>query len=215
MRKIIFAISIFLLMSLNCCALNEEVKYYKTTELNGKFFAQEITEKEYNSVSDISLMSTSTITEYKMMKITQNSNSVTLTVQWKKTPKYKSYDVIAIMGDGVVFTNSTLDGIQLATLASDTSIVNYNIATQNTKIFNNGLGISMNLVDDAIRHSLTMTVNFVKTGSNPAIYGNYRHATENVSLSTSKDYTIGLGTINFNNGINSKYDSIQPVKIFV
>lgn len=117
------------------------------------------------------------------------------------------------MSNDVTFNTNIILGKQLAILSDGTNIVNYNKTTQNTKLFNNGIGISMNLVNDAIYYNLTLSVNYNGSGK---IFGNYRHAQSNVSLSESQNYYLSNGNIVFNSSsINNKYDSINPVWIDV
>ena len=57
------------------------------------------------------------------------------------------------MSNDVTFNTNIILGKQLAVLSDGTDIVNYNKTTQNTKLLNNGIGISMNLVNDAIYYN--------------------------------------------------------------
>lgn len=213
MKKVLFGILIFMIGILQCDAYVNE-KYFKTVLLNDNYFiSKEITKEEYESISEINLLSSSVETEYKKMVISVSGSQVQLSIDWKKTPKYKSYDVIAIMSDDVSFIANTLIGVQTAILSDDTEIINYSFSGQNSKLLNNGIGVSMNLVNDAIYYSLTLRV---RTNGSGNIYGNYRHAQANVSLDQSQNYYFENGNIIFNNtSINNKYDSILPVMITV
>lgn len=212
MKKIVFVLFMFIIGLVECKAISSEA-YYKTTYIDNEYVVSEISKEEYDSVDLVSVLSSSVETEYKKMYINSSGNSVILNVEWKKTPKYKSYDVIALMSNDVSFNTNIMYGKQLAILSDGTNIVNYNKTTQNTKLFNNGIGISMNLVNDAIYYNLTLSVNYNGSGR---VYGNYRHAQSNVTLSESQNYYLSNGNIVFNNSsINNKYDSINPVWIDV
>lgn len=212
MKKIFIATIVFMIGISSCNAETYE-KYYKTILENNNIISEEISKLEYDSVSEIDLLTTPVETEYKKMAITNSSNQVQLSVNWKKTPKYKSYDVIAVMSDDVNFLANTLVGVQTAIKSSENEYINYSITTQNTKILSNGIGISMNLVNDAIYYELTLRIKYNGSGN---IYGNYRHAQANVSLSQSQNYYLNGGNIIFNNNsINTEYDSIVPVVINV
>lgn len=212
MKKIVFVLFMFIIGLVECKAISSEA-YYKTTYIDNEYVVSEISKEEYDSVDLVSVLSSSVETEYKKMYINSSGNSVILNVEWKKTPKYKSYDVIALMSNDVSFNTNIMYGKQLAILSDGTNIVNYNKTTQNTKLFNNGIGISMNLVNDAIYYNLTLSVNYNGSGK---IFGNYRHAQSNVSLSESQNYYLSNGNIVFNSSsINNKYDSINPVWIDV
>lgn len=212
MRKIVFVLFMFIIGLAECKAISSEA-YYKTTYIDNEYIISKISKEEYDLVDLVSVLSSPVETEYKKMYINSSGNSVILNVEWKKTPKYKSYDVIALMSNDVTFNTNIILGKQLAILSDGTNIVNYNKTTQNTKLFNNGIGISMNLVNDAIYYNLTLSVNYNGSGK---IYGNYRHAQSNVSLSESQNYYLSNGNIVFNSSsINNKYDSINPVWIDV
>lgn len=208
MKKITFTIIVFLLGISNSKALSNE-KYYKTTYENNVYKVKEISSKEYNSVDSNQLSDSYIETEYKKISLNILGNTVKLNVNWKKTPRYKSYDVIAIMGDGVTFDANSIVGYQIATLTNDHQTVHYDIATKNTKIFNNGIGISMNLIDTAIYYNLSLSIRYTGRGK---VYGNYRHATSNVSLNQSLNYYLNNGSIIFNtDSLNNTYDNISPI----
>lgn len=212
MKKFIFTLFIFTIGILTCNATSSE-KYYKTIYEDGVYSSFEISEDEFNSVSDADLLSTSVETEYKKMTLSNNGQNINLSVTWKKTPKYKSYDVIAIMSNDVTFYVSSLVALQTATVGSSTEYAHYNYNNQNVKIFDRGIGISMNLINDATYYVLDMTIRYYGSG---LVYGNYRHAQSNVTLAQSQDYYLSNGNIVFNNSsISNKYDSISPVQINV
>lgn len=212
MKKFVFTLFIFTIGILTCNATTSE-KYYKTIYEDGVYSSFEISEDEFNSVSDADLLSTSVETEYKKMTLSNKGQSLNLSVTWKKTPKYKSYDVIAIMSDDVTFYVSSLVALQTATVGGSTEYAHYNYNNQNVKIFDRGIGISMNLINDATYYVLDMTIRYYGSG---LVYGNYRHAQSNVTLAQSQNYYLSNGNIVFNNSsINNKYDIINPVWVNV
>lgn len=212
MKKLIFTLFMFTIGILTCNAATSE-KYYKTIYENGVYSSFEISEDEFNSVDDIELLSASVETEYKKMSLSNTGTSINLSVTWKKTPKYKSYDVIAIMSNDVTFYVNSLVGLQTATVGGSKEFAHYNYNSQNVKIFDKGIGISMNLINDATYYVLDMTIRYYGSG---LVYGNYRHAQSNVTLAQSQDYYLSNGNIVFNNSsISNKYDSINPVGINV
>lgn len=180
-------------------------EYYRTDyDENGNIvFKGIVTENEY--YSDICLLS-SYESEYKKITLTTNQNIVKLVVSWKKRPKYTSYDVIAIRGENVTFDSNTLYGLQEA----DDKYYEYYNNTNNTMIFTNGIGISMNLKDNSTNYNLLLKCNYKITGSNPKIFGTYQHATSNITLNQSKNYTIsanGFGNvIKFSSSVEKYYD---------
>lgn len=163
--KIIITIIIFMCGVINCNAMSNE-KYYKTLYENNNYKTEEITKEGYEAV-DISKISTEYIeTEYKKVSLNKLGQTVELNVTWK----------------GATFDANSLDEYQNAILSSRNQSVHYNIATKNTKILSNGIGISMNLIDDAIYYNLSLSIRYTGKG---IVYGNYRHATNNVALDQS------------------------------
>ena len=95
--------------------------------------------------------------------------------------------------------------------------MDYKYTSNNTKIFNNGLGISMNLVDGGTNFNLSMSVGYNITGSYPKIYGTYQHATEDISLANSQKYTLsslGFGkVVLFDSSVRDIYDEFGGVDV--
>ncbi len=155
-----------------------------------------------------------------MQVVTGNSLSikiVTITNTWMTLPKVRAYDVIALRPDSswLILNNDKkmISGYQLA----DGTRHPYDGFGANTNLNNNGVGISMNLVNNATYElENSMTVYFV-SGANPfKIYGSYQHATSETSQSESLNYDFnanGLGgVIDFKkDSIKNKYDKMQGV----
>lgn len=160
-------------------------------------------------------------TNMKKIVITGSTSSasiktVTVTNTWLSIPSVKSYDVIAFgNGTNLNMTFNSISGYQ----KWDGNTVSYNTSSQNTKkSVSGGVGISMNIVDD-VKNSLqnSLTVTFYN-GSNPyTAYGTYQHATQDVTLAQSQDYSFsktGLGKVlNFSSSVKNKYDGMQGVDI--
>lgn len=71
----------------------------------------------------------------------------------------------------------------------------------------------MNLIDGGIYYELSLSIIYNGHGT---IYGNYRHATSNVTLNQSLGYEVTNGNIVFsNNSIDNKYDRVKPLTINV
>lgn len=151
----------------------------------------------------------------KITMTTSNSTacSVSVGLEWLTTPSTKSYDVIASMWD----QSATKNYSGAYQFYKDTNgqlySINYDtVSGTNTKQFSNGMGVSMNLVDDATYWD-ALIYNNLTCSSDMTFRASYQHATSNVSLSTSKSYnlsTSGLGgVINFNGSIGNYYDGMQ------
>lgn len=209
MKKIIIILSIFFYIDVNA-STSSMTKYYKTTMNNGKYLTKEISAYDYINVPKFELMNNEVNTEYKRMTIRVQNNKVILNLSWKKTPNYLSYDVIALNSDNIYFNNTSIIGYQRNSI----NVIDYQSNSQNTRIFANGFGISMNLVDNANEHTLILQANISSNSRTGRIYGNYRHARNNISLTNSLNYYLSNGNINFyNSTIDSYYDKINPVWI--
>ena len=134
-------------------------------------------------------------------------------LRWKTNPQVKSYDVIATRWTNS-FSPDYFQGTQYYTDSNGfDQYITYNSGGSNSKVLSNGIGVSMNLVDSGSNFGASL---FIR-GS--YVYGtyytSYQHATHNVTLSQSKNYTLsssGLGgVIKFNSGIGSYYDGMSGI----
>lgn len=144
--------------------------------------------------------------------------SVYSTLTWKNIPKVKSFDVIATMFKIPVVMNDFM-GMQISNLKSSSErITEYNPGGTNSKVFTNGVGVSMNIHDD-VTESLALALQINATvDSAGSIYTSYQHATSTVTLEQSKGYTLseqGLGhVINFtNSSVRNKYDGMEGTTV--
>ncbi len=133
-----------------------------------------------------------------------------LTADWYTTPKVKSYDVMAIRFSSSINVKSAT-GIQIY---GYNEVVNYSYLGNNMVKKDNGIGISMNLVDSGSDYGLALTIH--SSNNAGTYYGTYQHATRDVSLANSKSYTFsssGLGgVLKFDsNTIAGYYDNMQGV----
>ena len=200
----------------------ESIKYFKTITNTTTNYSQtyEITETEFNNVNEIELYSTTHITEYKKISISkQGEGNISLEVIWKKNPAVRSYDVIAIRGEGVSFIGSTVSGKQSYVKNGTKETIEYKINSNNTQIFGNGVGISMNLVDGASDYVLELNIRYTKNSSNAIIYGNYQHSQRNITLEQSQRYTLssnGFGNVlDFDSSVKSYFDGMDGVYLNV
>ena len=220
-------------------------KYYirvDTTYSNGEIVAENetlIREQLYNLVSDIPVVEPrysatcgkdTHTTSYKTLTIaisysgsSSEFRTVKLTNTWKKIPTCKSYDVIAISPKNLSMQLPT-DGLINASgyMQYDGKIINYNWGSNNMKVvhksgvFKSGVGLSQNIPDNvtsSLKNSLT--VSFYNTDQLFIAYGSYQHATQDVTLKESQDYTIsvlGMGSvIYFSDDVAPYYDDMQGV----
>ena len=198
-----------------------EIKYYKTVidKINNISNTKEITQEEYDNVNVISLYSTNHETEYKKITIEDINREIILTVEWKKNPAVRSYDVIALRGVGVTFDYDSIKGIQNYSLNNNVSKIYYYNTSENVKLFSNGFGVSMNLVNGATNYCLSLSINYFKDINNGTVYGTYQHSQRDISLSQSQKYTIsanGYGVVlDFDSSVEDYFDGMGGVSINV
>lgn len=222
MKKFLFIILLLLIMpNIVSASENVEIKYYKTLidKINNISYTKEITQEEYDNVNGISLYSTNHETEYKKITIEDVNREIILTVEWKKNPAVRSYDVIALRGVGVTFDYDSIKGTQSYSLNNNTSKIYYYNDSENVKLFSNGFGVSMNLVNGASNYSLSLRINYFKDINNGTVYGTYQHSQRDISLSQSQKYTISAngygGVLDFDSSVEDYFDGMGGVSINV
>lgn len=222
MKKFLFIILLLLIMpNIVSASENVEIKYYKTLidKINNISYTKEITQEEYDNVNGISLYSTNHETEYKKITIEDVNREIILTVEWKKNPAVRSYDVIALRGVGVTFDYDSIKGTQSYSLNNNTSKIYYYNDSENVKLFSNGFGVSMNLVNGASNYSLSLRINYFKDINNGTVYGTYQHSQRDISLSQSQKYTISAngygGVLDFDSSVENYFDGMGGVSINV
>lgn len=175
-----------------------------------------IASRSYNDVVD---------TEYKHIHLmaTDKGGTYTFYIQnnWLKTPKYKSFDVIALRWEGSVVEHrdtavGSQDYMQFKGQVNPPTI-DYNSSSSNFKFSNIGVGLSQNLVDDASYYTNVLRINTTCSG-NVILYGTYQHSQADISLADSQSYTFseaGLGDILYfrNTSIGNVYDKTPGLKV--
>lgn len=191
-------------------SLEEFTKAPKESTINptkgARFAANDFVETNYKKINLDVTYGSSISTKY-----------VTLTNVWKTIPKVKSFDVLAI-SVGVPSISFNLNGHRSGYQKWDGNVINYAADSGNWKIVDSstiwkkGLGLSQNLVDDtttSLENSITVTF---LSGADPfPVRASYQHATSDLSLTQSKDYTLGTdgmgGLIKFSSSVSGKYDN--------
>lgn len=214
-----------------------ETKYVRTDEIydiTGNLLDvdnNEVTEEEALNYEEDSLISTyawnityQTTMKKLYMKVVSGSTStkiVTITNTWLSLPNVRSFDVIALRPE----TNSMSINVNSDLISGyqkwDGNVISYDLNSSNLKksssfTGNGGVGISMNIVDD-VSSSLvnSMTVYFLCKNSEFEIYGTYQHATSDVTLAQSQNYSFKSsgygGVLDFASSVKSKYDNMNGV----
>ena len=162
-------------------------------------------------------------TTYKHLLMTINKNSdlyiVSIYNDWLKMPQVKKYDVIASRWEGNAIYSGGIEGLQNVKLKDGkTNFTMYNLdAGLDHIVFDNkGVGISMNLYDNATEIVNSMSYHLSNASKNK-IVGTYQHTSNNtITLEESTSYKItanGLGgCISFKTtAINNKYDGMKGI----
>lgn len=162
-------------------------------------------------------------TTYKHLLMTINKNSdlyiVSIYNDWLKMPQVKNYDVIASRWEGNAIYSSGIEGLQNVKLKdgkTNFTIYNLDAGLDHIVFDNKGVGISMNLYDNATEIVNSMSYHLSNASKNK-IVGTYQHASNNtITLEESTSYKItanGLGgCISFKTtAINNKYDGMKGI----
>lgn len=160
-------------------------------------------------------------TDYKRIRLyfwthTDGTHSFIIDNEWLKDPVIRSYDIIAMRWTGNV-NKGKIKGVQDFKQNGVAKSIEYTASLSNVYYNSNGVGISMNLVDDAYDFSNTLIFP-VNCSGTVNLYGTYQHAVEDISLSDSLKYTFGPsgmgGVLVFGNtSIANKYDNTQGLHI--
>lgn len=239
MRKLICVISmmISLVYSANVMALDSEYpqndilltsteKYYKTVinksqgistlSIANNATTYEITKEEYDSVDIISYsINAPTETNYKKMTSSiyadGNYYRYQVDLEWKKYPSTRSYDIIAVAFPTNVKAKGNPSFTQeYCTSSGCTTSNNYYSIYSST----NGVGVLFKLPTGTLtRLKQSMSTRVAKASSGTItkqeVYGDYAHATKNVSASNAEKYTVNTSGIVLNDEIKNSYDEIN------
>lgn len=184
----------------------EELNSYSIEEIK-----PELVETKYLN-NNIQLLSTSHNDLDKNIKISSTPygsyKMISTVVKWTTFPTIKSYDLIGANLSGV---------IQNGQVKTILDYRNGSYESNDIKKFNNGFGVSIKLPTSGSNDIIISQSFKVTTGG--TVYASYQHATSNITLERSKNYTIGLGgygnVFKFTNGVGSYYDGMQGVSIDV
>lgn len=190
----------------------------------------EITEEEYESVdsevdineveSNISpgstpnyYTSTTIETNYKKLKAEiytgTNMFKYKVTLDWKKMPSTRSYDIIAIGYYATVRKATEVNLTQTYCLSSSEC---YETNGYYADSWTNGAAAVFKLPSGTLT-SLKQEMQFYVEKVNATVYeqlavGDYAHATSSISYAKAKLFTVDCAGINLDSSITSYYDSI-------
>lgn len=162
-----------------------------------------------NLNSNIVPFGTSTTQYGKNLKIVKScSGNCTIIVkcQWNLIPSVKSYDVI-----GARLSNTSLVSDTITTKITSSAGTEY---STNLSRLTNGFGVSVKLPENGTNIAVEQKYTVSTAGT---IYASYQHAKSNISLATSKLYTISSngygGVFSFYGTALNKFDQMSGVDI--
>ena len=203
------------------------VKYYKTTYndnlstnsvRDSNYYTEEVSEEEYLSAKDNNGIKGNGVVTTVYKKLTTsiynsgNYYQYKAVLEWLNIPSVRSYDVIAI---GHLSNVKYSHGINFSQYycvngGGCTTTGSYYSKTSNT-----GCGATFKLPEgnlSVLKQTFYYYVakNTTATITYQAAYGDYSHATSNVTSSQGQNYTIGTSGIVFNGTTGNYYDNISP-----
>lgn len=204
-----------------------ESTYYHDSVGNTFEITTEISEEEYNNQNiqpKIDCGSGCWKTDYKYIKMyiaipTEKTYDdeyiLSIYNTWNKMPQHRSYDIIAMRWTGTT-TLLTYNGAQLYTSNGTDSQINYSSTSSNFNNTNKGVGLSQDLVNNAIEIENRLSIR-VRANGTINLFGTYQHAQGTISLANSLSYSFGNGmggVINFHSTrVSSVYDNTTGVTL--
>lgn len=170
--------------------------------------SKDIQKEEYIPMTPFATTHT---TNAKSLSITKASFSnytlISVTTKWLGSPVVRSYDLIGAYLDRVSLMGSVATRLSSTSGAYSSSYI---------KSDSNGFGVSIKLPDTGTDIIVSQT--FKVTGSGN-VYASYQHATSNIILANSQNYTISRlgsgGVFLFDNSIYNIYDRMGGVNISI
>lgn len=217
----------------DCNIISNEVVYHKSLyDRDGKLIDEEyISEEEYNeapssnassAINPISSESDYVETSYKKLmgvvtEIASRRYAMIGSLSWKKVPATRSYDVFAYRFNHLSYKGFA--GEQAYYKSGTFNRIAYDTSSPGYKYFDNGAGVSMNLVDgsDVTGYELSVVTDLTANAPSNIVQGHvyitYQHAQSNLSREDSKNYVLsagGLGNVLLFNSssIGKKYDAM-------
>lgn len=228
LKLVLMGISVFLLINvhtvnassyLNKFGVNiEQSIYEELLKYYDKEYIEIITKEQYESIISNDLKniiiisndnaayaraSTELSTNYKILKMIVNGNFVTSSLSWKKQPRIKNYDVMALRYDGNL-SISNVGGYQIYAngMSKISDFTNYS----------NGIGASFKLQNNISKIYYSFNVNGAGN-----LFLSYQHSTtNNLSYAESRNYYLsysGLGNVIkfYNSSTANKYDNMSGI----
>lgn len=192
-------------------------KYYKTiyTDLSGNAYSAEISKEEYENQSQATARATVT-TEYKTMttSLTRNNNNTfryKVSVNWRNIPSTRSYDIIGIGFNDEVYISSLVN-FSYYHCNSYNECTTSGLYYDKKSLSTGGSAVYKVPSGDLVALSATLyydvSKNTTSTLTELAMYGDYAHATTNVTPDLYKNHTVNNSGLQLYSSISGKYDAI-------
>ena len=210
----------------NGIVVSEEA-YETIVNMYGQSYFDEMTQEQYSFIEELfvegNTIEMSTYVENtnmmrnliyqtgsKRLAIAKSCNSFKCTVvtalTWLGEPVVTSYDVI-----GARFNNASLANSNILTRIQSDDGISY---SDNLKQYSNGFGVSVKLPDHGTNIIVDQRFYMEPQGT---VFASYQHADEDVTLATSKKYTLSNGCYGnvfcFYGAASDKYDQMHGVYV--
>lgn len=158
-----------------------------------------------------------TVTEYKTMRTTiiklSNGNyRFKVDLQWKITPKVRSYDIIGIGIDSSKVAIVSSHVVKQTYIMNNTS---YSTSSVSNNISNRGVTSVIKIPEGTVENmniSLYVDVKIIGSGTIIA-YGDYAHAVKTINLTNAKRVNFGSSELLIPSDLTSYYDEIHSDKV--
>lgn len=212
---------------------NYGMSTYSATSNSTDSYTVEVSEDEYGAQSDDfqllnvsqtnALASSYVETTYKKLTISISKENTyyryKTTLTWKSIPKVRSYDTIAIGFPASVKYKGTMDFTNeyCTTAGNCSTVTGYSYGYYG----NNGVAATFKVPTGSLKSLKQTLATDIKKNTTATIVkqtaaGDYAHATETVSLTNAKKYTVGLAGIKHDTGaIISMYDEIDRADVTI
>lgn len=196
----------------------QNTKYYKTvyTDLSGNSYSTEISKEEYDNQSKTVTPRATVTTSYKTMtsSLTRNSDNTfryKVSVSWTNIPSTRSYDIIGIGFNDEVYISSLVNFVYYYCNTSNectTSSAFYDkkkLSTGGSAVYKVPSG-SLAALTASLYYDVSKNTTATLTGL--SMYGDYAHATTNVTPTLYTEHTVNNSGLQLYSSIISKYDAI-------
>lgn len=211
---------------IDSASIFEKIVYENGKKVSSEIITDEQFEMENANNTKGTSDSDSHETSYKklMASILESGNNFlfSATLDWKKIPARRSYDVFAFYLNN--FNYSAFSGTQHYYTTTGGNNIYYDNSSPGYKGFSNGAGVSMNLKDgtNITDYILGLTSSMSKTTTNAygRVYVSYQHCQSDITRAQSKSYTLnlsGLGNVVYysDSWLMNTYDGMGGVSLRV